>query len=588
MNTVLPSIPTTMTQQNRPNLFARTRFPRPNKNKVADRFLMRVLSLLNLVAVVLVAATMLPIASAAEELGRPRLYAIQEITFTGPNQTARDVPARDIDFWVLFHHQSGMPEYKVHGFWDGDGRGGADGNIYRVRFCPTAPGRWNLATVQSSARELTGQKQGDYVTAVDSPHPGFWIIDADSPGQRWYRRSNGSHKYIFGNTHYTFLSGYREGNRPSGNDIAADIRSNAEYFKKLRFGIHPDRYPHPTDRPFLDDEGKPTNDGDYPHRPNPAWFSKRVDVAVKEAFEADLIADLILCGPDVEDSRTILRARHNNNDPRPYLKYIAARYGSFPNVWLCLGNEYDIKQPKYTEQEVARFGQIIREYLSYPTPLSVHASQEVIWSAKFDKLPAWNDHQIVQRKLKKLDVSADTIHNAWQENSNDSPRNKPSINDELSYEGAGDKHSEGDTIESHLGAFLGGGYASTGSKPGNKLGQYFIGNFDAAEHKSADNLRFLRRVIDANISFWKMSPDQSIFANAGESSRGMAWPEQEHVLGTNKSREGIITNLPAGKWRVTQHDVIAQQSTVLADQAEGRFTFNAPNSRAVLFHFKKR
>ena len=102
------------------------------------------------------------------------------------------------------------------------------------------------------------------------------MVDPDSPGRRWYRRSDGSHQYIIGNTHYSFLSGYRDGDRPSGNDIAQDVARNAEYFKKLRFGLHGDRYPHPTEKPFLDDEGRPTDDGDFSHRPNPAWFHERV------------------------------------------------------------------------------------------------------------------------------------------------------------------------------------------------------------------------------------------------------------------------------------------------------------------------
>jgi hypothetical protein len=30
-----------------------------------------------------------------------------------------------VDFWALFRHESGSLEYKVHGFWDGDGVWGA-------------------------------------------------------------------------------------------------------------------------------------------------------------------------------------------------------------------------------------------------------------------------------------------------------------------------------------------------------------------------------------------------------------------------------------------------------------------------------
>jgi hypothetical protein len=364
------------------------------------------------------------------------------------------------------------------------------------------------------------------------------------------------------------------------------VVNNARYFKKLRFTFHGDRYPHPQEKPFLDDEGRPTDSGDYSHRPNPKWFQERGDLAVRTAFDHDLIADLILCGPDMEESRATLRAARNNGDPSPFLKYIAARYGSYPNVWICLCNEYEIRTPTYTEAELARFGQTLRQHLPYPTPLSVHSTPRTLWARAFDDLPPWHDHHIIQKKLRNLPDSADTIQSVWKNEGGKGPRQKPTSNDELSYQGEGDKHSEGDTIESHLGAFLGGGYGTTGFKPGNKLGHYFYGGFNPTEHTAADNLKWLREVINTNISFWQMAPDLSIFGNLDPGFRGMAWPGNQYVLGTNKAHSGITARLPTGKWTVTQYDVINLKTTVLATSATENFTFNSPDSRAVLFHFK--
>lgn len=522
---------------------------------------------------------------AAPEIARTPVYAVTEIRFAGPPQTSQDTPARDIDLQVRFRHQATGEERVIHGFWDGDGQGGVNGNVFKVRFTPTVPGAWRLEEVLSNQKTLQGQKQGSVVAATVAEHPGFWLVDTDSPGRRWYRRSDGSHPYIFGNTHYSFLSGYEPGDRPSGNDIAQDIAANAGFFKKLRFALHGDRYPHPTVKPFLDDDGRPTDAGDFSHRPNPAWFHNRMDVAVKAAYDHDLIADLILAGPDEETSRATLRARHNGGDPTPYLKYVAARYGSFPNVWICLCNEYEIRTPKFDEREIARFGRIIRPFLAYPTPLSVHATPRTLWSERFDRLPPWADHMIIQKKIRSLAPAADVVQEARRK-TDGTERNMPVVNDELSYQGQGDKHSEGDTIESHLGIFLGGGYGTTGEKPGNKLGQYFRGKFNAAEHTAADNLAWLREQIDANVTFWKMAPALSIFTNLDDSFRGLAWSDHEYVLGTNKSREGIVAQLPEGRWRVTRYDVMRKESKTVATDAEGRFTFDAPSSRAVFFHFK--
>lgn len=121
----------------------------------------------------------------AADAGRGEVYGVVEIPFAGPAQTARDAPARDVDFRVTCRHESGSPAYTVHGFHDGDGQGGVAGAVFKVRFCPTRAGRWDLVEVRSSARELHGQRQGDHVTATPSNRPGFWEVDADSPGRRW-------------------------------------------------------------------------------------------------------------------------------------------------------------------------------------------------------------------------------------------------------------------------------------------------------------------------------------------------------------------------------------------------------------------
>ena len=274
----------------------------------------------------------------AAELAKGEVLSVVELRFMGPTFGPKDAPARDIELSVLFRHESGEPSYTVHGFWDGDGKGGAAGEVFKVRFCPTKPGKWVLAEVRANVPKLRGQHQGGWVTAVASKRPGFWLPDPETPGSRWYRRSDGSHPYIFGNTHYTFLSG-RTDRGPNGSTIEADVRANARDFKKLRFSLFGGRYVHPTEKPFLDDAGRPTDDGNFSHRPNPAWFHQRADVAVRAAFATDLIADLILNGPDTLESRSVLKAAKNNGDNTPFLRYVAARYGSYPNVWICLANE---------------------------------------------------------------------------------------------------------------------------------------------------------------------------------------------------------------------------------------------------------
>ncbi|KPL22551.1 MAG: hypothetical protein AMJ75_07870 [Phycisphaerae bacterium SM1_79] len=542
-------------------------------------------------AFALLLVPVLPNSSSAGPPEKVQLYGIHEVTFSGPKYGPLDNPLLEVNLTTEWRHESGRPTYRILGFWDSDGRGGASGNVYKVRFCPTKPGKWTLVKTTSNKHELNGQREGHSIVCVSSSNKGFWEVDPDAARGRWYRRSDGSHPYIVGNTMYSFLSEH-EDKGPTGGNIAGDIRGNSRYFKKVRFSITGDRYPHPKDKPFLDNSGKPTDNGDFSHRPNVTWFYRRVDLAVREAYDHDLAADLILNGPDTRDSRSVLSASENNGDCTPILKYIAARYGSYPNVWICLANEFDIKDPKYTPGEIAEFGRKLREFLPYPTPLSVH-SRSRDWNRELTTDPPWNDHVTLQKKIKELHIAADFV----ARNFSVGGANKPVIDDELAYEGKGDGWSEADVIEAHLGAFLGGGYGTTGHKPASKRGHYFHGNFKASEHKSADNLQWLRRMIDEDITFWKMAPvrdsnasetNTGIFQNVDREFRAMEWPGHEYVLGTNKARRAIRARLPEGLWQVTRYDVIRKNQQLLSPDTDGAFTFDAPDSRAVLFHFKRK
>ena len=514
-------------------------------------------------------------------------YEVYELALRSNNYTVKDNPVRDVLLLTQWLHESGK-SITVYGFYDGDGKGKFAGNVFKVRFTPTEKGKWELVNVMSNDTRLNNQKAGLVIECETSNHPGFWVVDPSISGGRWYKRSNGTYPYIVGNTMYSFLT-ERGANGPHNSTIERDVTESGKYFNKLRFGITGDRYPHPVEKPFIDADGNPTDDGNWSHRPNPKWFLERVDKAVKVSYDNDIIADIILNGPDTPDSRSNLLAKHNNYDAAPFLRYMAARYGSYPNVWFCMTNEFDIRDPRYTPTQISFFGQNLRSFMGYPSPLSVHGLSDR--NPELNTIPSWDDHVIVQYKLKELNDAADKgCQNYFLGGAQ-----MPVFIDELAYEGAGDGWSRDDVIESFLGAFLGGAYASTGYKSGNKLGQYFEGKFSAEEHTAADNLLWMRKVIDNKITFRKMQPVQvteqglfkvSIFREMNPSFRVMAWPGYEYVLGTNK-KDRVIADLPEGSWTVTYYDIINKRIKVVSEDAKGQFRDNAPDSRAVLWHFKK-
>jgi hypothetical protein len=123
-----------------------------------------------------------------------------------------------------------------------------------------------------------------------------------------------------------------------------------------------------------------------------------------------------------------------------------------------------------------------------------------------------------------------------------------------------------------------------------------MGDFDINEHTAADNLKWMVDQINEHISFWKMTPthytytrgnETSIFQHIHDTSRALQWKGNEYVIGTDRQKDDIIAKLPEGVWRVVQFDIINKSTKVIAEAASGNFTFDVPDSRAVITFFEK-
>jgi len=482
----------------------------------------------------------------AVEIGSTAVYSVADITFTGPSQTQNDA---SLDFWVTFTHESGSPSYKIWGFFDGNGSGGNSGNIFKVRFCPTKAGNWNITDTYSTDGTLNNQKEGDYVTATASSNHGFWQVETSTGGGRWYKRSDGSHPFVIGNTHYDMLN-FRD-----QTGIVSDVNGNATYYKKIRFMIDGSEGYH----------GAPPA-GTYP---NVGFYNSKADLAINTALPKDLIADIILYKS--------LYISYGE----AYVKYIAARYGSYPNVWFCLANEWDIKGA-LTSDQAKTMGQQLRKYIPYGNPLSIHPNSQTGWNTALNTTPAWNDHKIAQLKTKILYSAADnTILNYKR-----TPVGMPSINDENGYEGSGDGYTGDDVIEGITGSFSGGGFGSTAYKPAKGEGQYYKGNFNATEHSASDNLKWMRETIDAHIEFWKLEPiaiSSSIFSGGSTNFRALQETGKQYVLCSNSAKTFNIT-LPAGTWTLKQINSISKTITTTTDLS-GEYSLTTPSSRSCINYF---
>jgi len=111
------------------------------------------------------------------DLGRFAKWAKIEIALTGSPSEGRGSPNPfDVLVDATFTGPGGRI-YRVPGFYDGDGRGGLDGSVWKVRFSADAKGQWRFASTSSNKR-LDGWT-GSF-TVVDPP--------ADAPQfHRWGR-----------------------------------------------------------------------------------------------------------------------------------------------------------------------------------------------------------------------------------------------------------------------------------------------------------------------------------------------------------------------------------------------------------------
>ncbi|RMG39271.1 MAG: DUF5060 domain-containing protein [Planctomycetota bacterium] len=96
-----------------------------------------------------------------------------ELSFDGPDARGRGEPnpfAVRLD--VRFRSPSGR-EYVVPGFYNGDDRGGLDGNVWKVRFSADEVGRWTYRT-SSDVAQLDGRTGSLVVGGVPADAAGFW------------------------------------------------------------------------------------------------------------------------------------------------------------------------------------------------------------------------------------------------------------------------------------------------------------------------------------------------------------------------------------------------------------------------------
>jgi hypothetical protein len=124
----------------------------------------------------------------AVEVGK---YKTHELTFK-----AAVSPANPFDTYLLKLEVTDPAgrKFKIDGFFDGDGNGGQNGNIWKARLSPYATGVWSWRTIPGDAPdEALAERTGQF-TCVEIGDLGGIIADG-----HYFRFQGGDHIFLLGN-----------------------------------------------------------------------------------------------------------------------------------------------------------------------------------------------------------------------------------------------------------------------------------------------------------------------------------------------------------------------------------------------------
>lgn len=257
------------------------------------------------------------------------LYEVLELTFpAGTAMSDEEKSALRLD--AAFAGPDGRL-LTMPGFWAG-------GDMWKIRFAPTAPGPWTWR-VSSELAALNGLG-GAFVceAAAGAGRRGF--VQADPRHPYHVRFSDGEPVYLWGSTAYYLLQERLEGHAGHWREFI--VQSKAHGMNKIRFLVH------------LWDWGNYYGRRWYPWRDctaerprfrafEPAYW-EGLDEIVAFMQEQGVIAELILftnhptSGKREPDDPGLFDM--TEAEERLYLRHIAARYSACGSVIWCLTNEW--------------------------------------------------------------------------------------------------------------------------------------------------------------------------------------------------------------------------------------------------------
>ena len=425
----------------------------------------------------------------------------------------------------------------VPGFYDG-------ANTWKIRFSPTAEGKWSLRTV-STLPALNGKVETSILCVANShPHIRKGGLRVDSAHPYHFVHEDGSRYFLLG-YEADWLWGVGDGMHTLINQMSA------RGFNHVLVNI----YGHDTnwspERKHQYDFGPPTvypwegtNEAPDHSRLNPKFF-QHYDSMIKALQDKGIVAHIML---KVYNKKVKWPEKWSADEER-YFRYVSARYQAFQNV------VWDFAKESYNEKDEvlqSRLTDMVRSSDAYHRLFTAHDDDAYSWNGELNR---------------NLDFRTDQQHSDFAESIafERSMRKWPIINSEFGYERGVDKfptyrteHDWEEQLRRGYLVYFAGGY-----------GVYYYHNtaWDVfkPEPEPPGMVRFQRiRQILEPLPYWRMEPANDLaFGGSCLALRGEAYAfyVEGAKLTANLSQ---LAGAATAEW-INTWDGTRQTETVRAD-----------------------
>lgn len=187
-------------------------------------------------------------------------YKVQ-IDFEGPelNELSTKNPFTDYRMDVQFTGPEGQT-YKVPGYFAADGASGETsaelGNVWRVNFCPDAPGEWNFETNFVTGKNIAANlKGGESAAFFDGETGSFTVVENTDTDPLDFRNKG---KLVYVDDHFLQFSGSKEYFIKAGANSPEVFLEYAEFDNTETSRVYPDHISdwNNEDPTWKDEQGK--------------------------------------------------------------------------------------------------------------------------------------------------------------------------------------------------------------------------------------------------------------------------------------------------------------------------------------------